>query len=166
MAYEDTYLFEIPIHAWTFDDHLRMLEEVRKKWAESSAAGDDPERYARIGLSIHGYPWEYNEVVGWLRLMADGWYIKVYLWWTREKRIARRLRRTPTVRRFEYFGKVAEIQSEYMSNEDIYEALREDLVRQQSEWPIRRSHVDLGRFDALAPYVDWRGALAAAARRE
>lgn len=159
----DTYFFEIPVYAWSQEDHRREQATVRDEWTSAGRemGQNDSEHYGELGVSIQvGYPWQYNCIVGWLRIMADGSSIKTYVWWTKAQRIRHKPTMNPPAHVYEqHHRQIAELHVRYQSSADIYEALLDDIRSASKERPLRGSYVDLSCFLATGPHVDWCAAL-------
>jgi hypothetical protein len=92
----DQYIFDIPVYRLTsdeFDAEIELHLARRIKWLRSfdpqqrplSPAKKDQQRDEIIVDS--GGPWQFNQVIGWLRLFAEGQTIGCHLWWLKAKRI-------------------------------------------------------------------------------
>jgi hypothetical protein len=113
--------------------------------------------------------WDYNEIVGWVRLVWDGpgSVIKGYLWQVGETQLGHHRARRRIARGFKpypfVFGEVANNKvvevwaASSDSNADLFARLRDQLLRitgRGGELPGR--HVDLRIFDSLGPRLPWR----------
>ena len=107
----------------------------------------------RIRRHMHG-PWNFNQVVGWIRVCLLGSSVRGELWWTTETHVRTR----PTKRRFEDFGKAFELP--LMGDEtdtEIAMRVRNELARCLRGRPYRRGvWIDLEVFDNLAAALPWR----------
>ena len=173
----DVFVFEVPIYrvepqAWKADIFKRVqakeealavqLFDGREPTEEERDRTSNSARYA-----VYAYGWQYNEVVGWVRLLWDGPgpVIKGYLWRVGKKTFAGwepRARYQRGFKPFPFFGgeayKVLEVWArDDDKDEKIYERLREQLVAvvlPAGELP--RRHIDLSIFDVIGPLVRWR----------
>lgn len=114
------------------------------------------------------YAWQYNEIVGWVRLRWDGpgpvvkgYLFPVATWGPGGLREKRHFRRGFKAFPFDYGDPTWKVLEEWFdasdSDADIYERLRDALLAITAEDRyLRRRHVDLRTFDAVAPHVRWR----------
>ncbi|MGH2557051.1 MAG: hypothetical protein ACRDHO_15250 [Actinomycetota bacterium] len=159
-------LFEIPVYRVSPDDWLAEVEQfaakARAAYLRQLPAGQEPnpqsvESYERMLLASNDYnvPYEYNQVVGWVRVEWDGPgpSIKAYAYKVPQKRVRRGFSR-----RYEWEGKVFEllfIGDE--SPEEIADEVRSELMAlTQGKELFAKRYADLEAFDCLAPRLDWR----------
>jgi hypothetical protein len=133
------------------------LAAYRKDWIRER--GVEPPResianqdhHLRRSLGIDR-PYEYNEIFGWLRLVAERPAVKGYGW-----RIARRRPRRESPRIFDYIGKLFEVR---FFEDEIGQTLRDRIASLADPGEAFAGwHPDLDAFDAVAPLVDWVGLL-------
>jgi hypothetical protein len=159
-------LFEIPVYRVSPDD---WLEEVERFAAKARAAylrqvpvGQEPnprsvEHFERMLLASNGYnvPYEYNQVVGWVRVEWDGPgpFIKAYAYKIPQKSVRRGFSR-----RYEWEDKVFELLfiGDETSEEIASEVRRELLALTRGKELFAKRYADLEAFDCLAPLLDWR----------
>jgi hypothetical protein len=100
----------------------------------------------------YGAPWHYNQAIGWLRLFVCGSQLRGDLWFSRLKRFPRRMAR----HQLSLQGKAFELWlPPESSSSQIAAALREELLRFQSEFRGGKCVLDLECFDGISPFVDW-----------
>lgn len=160
------HLFDIPVYRVSYDEWAAEVERYRAK-VEPAARRFYPEgpeesrrRYVDMITNhnyTHGLPWEFNEVIAWVRLEWDGPapVVKGYAYRLPQERIRRGFERSY---KFEY-EKVIECWFQAGDEPDeIADVIRTDLKEmtkpgRYSHFPGR--HVDLAAFDAIAPHIDW-----------
>lgn len=144
-------IFEIAVYRTTRDD-----------WEERRSIQQD------VASKVS---WEYNQIIGWIRLLHESPdpIVKGYLW-----RVATIRRNGLILRRRKYqrgsipypfvdgypTGKVLERLFHDETDAEIYNTLRSALLevnRQQDELP--GGHLDLRTFDTVGAYVRWRSLL-------
>ena len=114
-----------------------------------------PETAAKIEESAWNdrhAPWQFNQIVGWVRLYILGDSVRGESWWTTERSVRRR----PTHRRIEFFGNAFELSfSDNESDAQIATAIRTELLSCVLVFPRRGVSIDLEIFDNLAPLLPW-----------
>ncbi len=152
--------YRITHEAWLDDVTRRVSTRV----AAALAAYPDPEaerpRQMILAEQIERpHPWQYNEVVGWVRLLWDGPgpVIKGYLSRVGRERYRRGFRPYPFGLGYP-INKVLEVWlAANASDTEIYRRLRAELLGlTRSDGPLPGRSADLRSFDAIAPYVQWR----------
>lgn len=176
-------LFEIAVYARTRGD---WYEQLRQR-VEATAA-ERIETYERAGLAVdaalreraereareceHPYGWQYNDVVGWIRLTWNGPGPKVlaFLWPVGARYTGgyRRQSRFPW-RRFQAFpflmgdpmNRLFELWAEQDESDDAFrKRLRRRLVGLTEQGrDLEGKVLDLRAFDHLSPHVRWRDAI-------
>ncbi len=178
-AVKQSYVFEIaiyrvPLDEWDTDASVRVKSVERQFLSAWFDHGKEPSTRDRLNANMYAryserpFNWQYNEVIGWVRLMWDGPgpVIKGYLWQVGKKTLEGGEARRRYQRGFVPFpfvsgypmNKVVEEWFEVsQSDTDIYEQLRRGLLRVvDRNGDLPRRHIDLRIFDAVSPYVRWR----------
>jgi hypothetical protein len=154
--------FDVPIYRLTEDEYIAEFEKTRQKrlGPEGIAALGKQEqenpacegrRRERL-LDSYGGPWQFNEIVGFIRLVFMGGQVRGHLWMVRERRIKRTRTRTLFFRSLKAAPEM-ELPRD-ASNLQIYEAISEYLGRVQRKFPTR--FIDTLMFDRIGSFVDWR----------
>lgn len=164
---EDYYIFDIPVYRCTEEQfYADMDAAVSKRHDEIFATTgisrkNAPESYKNMEehtRQTFGGPWNFNQVVGWLRLFAESSHVGGHLWWIDAKRIQRVMRQ----KRF-FLTTISDVLSNYFTSEDdsesIYRRTIEDIERLTKQRPLKDRHVDLETFLNIGPHIDWRGLL-------
>lgn len=100
----------------------------------------------------YGGPWQYNQVIGWVRLYVLGSQIRGDLWEMTGKRLHRKSRN-----QIRHLGKAFEISfTPDESSEQIRDKIEEELERIQNEWGKKKRILDLQCFRTIASCIDWR----------
>ena len=151
-------LIDIPIY-WCAEDSFLM--KYRKGLTEclvefEKSAGSPiaetlrnalTDRYQRNYIA----PWEFNQVVGWLRIYRLGSQLRGELWYMSAKRPGRQL----TKKHFSEHGKVFELPTfRGQSSTEVFESLSEAVSEFERSWP--KFVVDRRQFDVLGPSIDWQ----------
>lgn len=157
MAGPDYHFFEIAIYRCRVETHTHEQERAKQKYMEFFEASREsaPSSYERASSwfdSEHWYPWQYNEVIGWLRLYTLGSQIRGELWMAKAKRHVAGGRR-----RFFYMGKAFELHTFPSQTDGEIQAEVMQELEQFSKEPSRRSrYLDLECFEVAAPAINWR----------
>jgi hypothetical protein len=105
----------------------------------------------------YGGAWEFNEVVGMIRLHFVGTQIRGEWWRVDAKRVTRTRRKRF---KWEHWNVVPEEEiPDGSSNDEIYGIIRNYLVEAQKE--LRPFHVNTEVFERLGPHVNWNAVLSA-----
>ncbi len=136
--------------------------------------GKEPTRTDRIRANSFAryverpYGWQYNEIIGWVRLLWDGPgpVIKGYLWQVGKKTLdggeaRHRYQRGFIPFPFVYGKPLYKVLEEWFDSTQtdlqVYEQLRAGLLRiVDRNGALPRRHIDPEVFDTLAPQVRWR----------
>ena len=100
----------------------------------------------------YGTPWQFNQIVGWLRLFTTGAQIRGDLWELRGKRFVR----NPKHKQYYLRGKAFELTC-YASqtSKEILDCLKAELKAQNETIRGGKLVVDLEVFDNLSNHIDW-----------
>jgi hypothetical protein len=130
----------------SFDSQQRPLSrEVRNRALESVIAES-------------GGVWQFNQIVGWLRLFVEGRTIGCHIWRIDAKRIGRRMRNKRL--QLATFSDVLGAWFPDGSSKEIFDELLKRLTDIAGEPPYLNRHVDLDVFRRIGPFIDWRSILA------
>jgi len=158
VAWGDCF-FEIPIYRCTSDKYDKETERELAKHINSAAApGLGVTDSAKNFMTEYYWtrvwaPWEYNDVIGWVRLLAAKHRIEAECF----RVDARRLIRRPRRKRFKWIQKVFHINfEEAQSSSEIFEITRNRVTALTKDRPFKGRHVDLRAFDHIGRYIDWR----------
>jgi len=100
----------------------------------------------------YGGPWQYNQVVGWVRLYVLGSQLRGDLWKMTGKRLHRKSRN-----QIRLLGKAFEISlTPDESSEQIRAKIEEELQRLQNELSKKKRVLDMQCFRTIASCIDWR----------
>lgn len=165
-----TLLFEIPIYRTSVDEYIKEIQSekdaymkrVAEQWAYYERPGTDPsvraEHFKRMEYAFYeGWrTWEYNQAIGWIRLLGHWDVIKAEYYFAREKKIVQK----PRHRSFEWRGKTLEVWlSPRASSREIYDLVLADLKALRRERPFKGRFIDLDAFESIGPHVDWKNAV-------
>jgi hypothetical protein len=159
-------ILEIPIYRCSDEQHRKEEQERFESWIEPFEAGyylggRTPERvkiwdeHRERSYSDMTTKWDFNEIVGWIRLYTWPGNIRAYLFFVKERITKVMRRKTFDTRR----GNFIEMRTyPEQSNEEILVELRARILAGVAEHRrLRRLYVDLGVLDVLGPHIDWIG---------
>lgn len=159
------YIFDIPIYRKTKDDFNAEIEfEFAKhvEWMISSDPNHRPlnnETKIRVKDSIvreSGGSWQFNQIIGWLRLFREGNKIGGHIWWV-DKRINRRMRNKRL--RLITYSDVLHASFPKESSSEIFNKMIERLTILAKEPKYKKRFIDLDVFCRVGPFIDWRALL-------
>jgi hypothetical protein len=99
----------------------------------------------------YGGAWDFNEIVGFIRLHFLGTQLRGELWMVNRKRIVRTRRKL-----FKYRTHKVVYETDippHASNQEIYEQVLKYLQRAAKE--LRPRHIDTTMLETIGPFVDW-----------
>ena len=169
---QDFYIFDIPIYLRPESRYYTDLETATTRFLRKMfpSVESPRERFPRqcesIATDFHktfGGPWDFNQVVGWLRLYVERSAVGGHLWWVDAKRLQTRMRKTF------YLVSPSNVLATWIKPEDQSGKIFAETLAQIESLSRQRSYngrfFDLTAFRNLGPFVDWRGLLDGAARK-
>jgi hypothetical protein len=154
-------ILELPVYRCTEEQYYREQDADYKSAAQEyerilQRAGHTPKGVAeqmkafRIGWKR--YPWDFNEVVGWIRLYVRAESIGAALFVVKTK-ISRNMARKKFAWDSSNFIEIPV--SEGQSSAEIFDVLRNSIIAENLRRFKGKRYVDTGILDVLGPYVDW-----------
>lgn len=153
----DNYFMVIPVYRLSEDKYYFQMNDdferrVSQSW-DDSFRQENPgleDNWKRHHRSAYGGDWEFNEIIGYIKLFFMGTEVRGEYWSTKPRRKVRTRKKE-----FEFKAHKLAAESEIWekSNEGIRSAIEEYLARCQRE--LGNRHVDLREFESLKDYVDW-----------
>jgi hypothetical protein len=139
------YIFGIPVYLCPENAyHAQMEAEASRDLASIEfPRGETPDA-----------PWDFNQVVGWIRLFADeSRIIGGHLWWVNARKIF-------------YLNSPSDILAAHITQKDsekIFEEVLAQIERIAKEPPFKGHYVDLRTFRNAGRFINWRKLLDEAA---
>ena len=153
----DNYFMVIPVYRLSEDKYYSQMDEdferkISKSWNDSFRR-DNPDLedgWKRHHRSSYGGDWEFNEVVGHIKLFFMGSQVRGEYWSTKPRRKVRTRKKE-----FEFKAHKLATESEIWdkTNEGILSAVEEYLRSCLKE--LENRHVDLREFESLKNHVNW-----------
>jgi len=162
----DKYIFDIPIYRKTEDEFKAEIDThvaKRVEWIKSHDPKSRPLSRKNYDRQVHsviaesGGPWQFNQIVGWLRLFVEGNTIGCHPWWVDAKRLNRRMRNKRL-----YMTTFSDVLGAWFPDEastEIYDTLLERLMAMANEPKYKNRYIDLDVYRRVGPFIDWRGLL-------
>lgn len=142
-AARDKYIDEVLFRPGTPDEiPLRQREKLNPR------ANDGFRDHLQ---SAYGGCWEFNEIIGYIRLHFLGSQIRGEYFAVAKRRIVRTRTKTLEYRTWKLAPEV-DIEQPYGTSE-VLDAIHEYIADCRKELPKR--FIDTSRFDTIAPFVDW-----------
>ena len=165
------YIFDLPVYRCTKERHDKELTEAVEAHLKHCfddhglERSSDPQTITNITAHAQhafGGPWEFNEIVGWVRLFPESHGIGAPVWFTEGKKLTRKMRKRFHLRTWSnclwtHFPPPAE-------NPEIYERVLQALESLAKRDPLDGRVLDLSVFKLTGPYIDWRRLIEEAAR--
>lgn len=157
------YIFDIPVYRKTRDEFNSEINILIKKRIEEIVSYDpkqrplDQETKTRVKNSVINYydgPWQFNQIIGWLRLFLEGNKIGCHCWWIDAKRINRRMRHKRLL--LQTYSDILQLRIRNESSIEIFNKLFERLINISANPPYKDRYVDIDAFHRIGPFIDWR----------
>jgi hypothetical protein len=152
------YVFDIPVYRCTESAFVKERMKERERRLRGFDKLETPHAYDAVERHIEEewYPWELNEIVGYLRLYVHGHRVKGDLFYMKSKHKGRTRRigrgsKDPIV----YYAKIFELPfSPTDTSQTVYQSLMHDLQRLKHP-PLNRRYLNLKDFSRFGMHIDW-----------
>lgn len=101
----------------------------------------------------YGGPWQFNDIIGYIRLYLDGYQVQGELWYVDVKRVVRKPRHKLLLCKNTGFGIPVDIPPQSSSGE-IFDLIIEYLDSVRSRF--KKRFIDSSLLETIGPYVDWK----------
>ena len=153
-----TTLFSIPIYRCTSDKHkIESEKELSKALSDTGYTNDEASELYEITKqrfwNEQWYPWEYNDIIGWIQLNTQKTNVHGELWLARKKQFRRKIKD-----KFFYLTQASDFYVRIADDDspnDIYLKLRTEILAIMKTPKLKNRYIDLSNFDAVAPHTDW-----------
>lgn len=156
-------ILELPVYRCTDEQHhkeqkekcedaARFFKQSLHMLEKDPDTSPEAEQFRREWYEREGCPWEFNQIVGWIRLYAWTGNIAAYSFSVRQ-RITKNMCR----KQFVLDGKFLEMRVvNDQSNLMILEKLKKTIHAETRERPrMQRLYIDTGVLDVVGPHIDW-----------
>ncbi len=165
------YIFDLPVYRCSRARHKKEMDEfveshLRLCFDDHGLSRQaDSEALLRIKANVRnsfGGSWEFNEIVGWVRLFPENDGIGAHVWFTEGRKLTRKMRklfrlRTDSNCLWTHFSLNVE-------NLEIYNGVLKALKNLTKQEPVKGRVLDLSIFHRLGPYVNWKRLIEDAAK--
>lgn len=172
MSMRDFYVFDIAVYLTDKDAYYREIDKRVDEYLHKTfiskglTCEKDPDVFLLAEDHLrksYGGPWEFNQVVGWIRLYAEPSHIGAHLWWVQAKRLQRKMNKV-----FYLTTSSNLLATHFYPKDDsdkIFQDTLEDikLLSEKKSWKGR--YVDLESFTRIGPFVDWRQLLSSRSKK-
>ncbi|MFT4805747.1 MAG: hypothetical protein ACI9YE_002973 [Psychroserpens sp.] len=154
----DEYFISVPVYRIEQEKYYLNLKIdlgklISKSWGDDFCKKnpDLVQSYQSHHHSSYGGCWEFNEIVGYIKLHFLGTQVRGEYWETIPKRKVRTRRK-----QFEYktHKLAAEVGIRDKTNDGILQAVEEYLERCKGQ--VKNRHIDLREFNTLKKHLDWQ----------
>ncbi|PYI91908.1 MAG: hypothetical protein DME97_12000 [Verrucomicrobia bacterium] len=150
------YFFDIPVYRLAQNEYEAKQGAYIKSMMFETENHDQEAMMRGHHWTFYGGSWQFNEIIGYIRLHFLGTQIRGE-WWTVD---AKRVTRTRT-KIFRYSGWKVVYEQEIpkgSTSKEIYRLLLLYLERAQKDKKLKRFYVDTSVFESIGPLVDWDAA--------
>lgn len=141
------HIFDLPVYRIPRDRYYDERDAFINKHAEPEAGASFRDHLERV----YGGPWEYNEIIGYIKLHFLGDQVRGEYFAVSKTRIVRTRRK---LFEFQTWKLAPEITVNVESSATLLQSIYEYIDACRREIP--RRHIDTEQFDALAPFVNWK----------
>lgn len=153
----DDYFMVIPVYRVTEDNYfLKMKEDfdnhISSSYDESIRQGDPNlvQKLERTHQSSYGGVWEFNEIIGYIKLFFMGNQVRGEYWSTKPRA---KVKTRKKEFEFKAHKLVPEAEISQKTNAGILSAVENYLDRCKKE--LKSRHIDLREFNTLKGHIDW-----------
>lgn len=149
--------FDLPVYRVSEDQYYADLEKFADERVEAAGGPDrDPDTVAQIREHAKvnfGGPWQYNEIIGYIRLHFVGSQIRGEYFAPSSSRVVK-------TRKKVFWRQTHKLAPEVSipftpTSEQIFDLIKEYVDDCQKELP--RRFIDVSQLMRLGPFVDWKG---------
>lgn len=166
----DYYIFDVAIYLKPPNQYYQEMDRATEKYFERLVPGYDKSKSQLPSSQAlreefqesFGGPWNFNQIVGWLRLYVEGSEIGGQIWWVIGRRLQPRMRKTFHLVSF------SNVLPTWFRPHDSAPAIFAEVLTQieslAKKPSYRKRYFDLCAFRRIGPFVDWRALMDQAAR--
>jgi hypothetical protein len=158
------YFFDLPVYRLDRDTYYTQREEwIKKKLYKNPSSKKFYKKYPENKMFMedhlieyYGGSWEYNEIIGYLRLHILGTQIRGEYWQHKAKKLVRSRKR-----QFKYITHKLSAEKEFLlsgSNKEIYNDILEYI--EMCKKTLKKRCIDTSNFEKIGPHIDWKGLIA------
>jgi hypothetical protein len=157
---KEEYLFEIPIYRTTKEQfYLEVKKYIEKRFLDLDDFSKDfynknpieKENWDQGVRQEYGSVWEYNDIIGYLKLFFYGSQIRSEYWFVKAKRIVKTNKKNFDCHSFSTGPAITIVYEK--DSVGIYQKICELIDYYRKKLKIR--FIDTSIFDTVGPYIDW-----------
>ncbi|HFK5878493.1 TPA: hypothetical protein ACGYSL_002402 [Legionella pneumophila] len=152
-------LLDVPVYRIKEDKYYRglaeYLDECMDKLGMQSFLESNPEWRAahhEMYLKAYGGQWEFNEIIGYIKLFVLGGQVRGEYHQVDAKRIVKTRKKIIELKSLKLVDEI-ELPSQG-SNHEIYTGILDYLNACQKH--LKNRYIDLSVFQRIGPYIDWK----------
>lgn len=164
MRIKDYYLFEVPVYSCRTSEHYKKCNDKAIKDLNNfyelnsdiprSKAPESYHNFEKYVKEKYVTPWNYNEIIGFIRIYKLGNQIRGETWFVSAKRIQHKMKN----KMFRLFGDTFEITCyQNDSSQDIFKEIMKALLGASKVTPFHKRYIDFSSFMNCGPFIDWKG---------
>jgi len=163
----DIYFFDIPIYRLPKEKYYKERDDYLKKNIYSGSKEHNeikkqlyekcPQQEAYIKSHLiqkYGGAWNYNEIIGWIKLHFLGNQIRGEFWYVIAKKICLTRKKIFEWKDWKLAPEI-EIPDD-ADNKKIFSLIKEYISDCKKEKELKNRYVDTSLIDTIGPYIDWR----------
>ena len=161
------YFFEIPIYRCTYENFVSDLDKLEKKICEElepmyKGSPEKLKEVKKITYEYKSYPYEYNEVIGWIKLYIMGSQIRgEYYFETNPndpRETKKRFNKGIRKKRFGFYGKAFELSINKESNSNDISALLLERIKElnKTNQLFKKRYIDIRQLESITHFIDWK----------
>jgi hypothetical protein len=163
----DYYIFDIPIYRTTSRKFYSEIDVINEKMINkilsispnmTKLPPDDEMRIKDHIIQANCGPWQFNQIIGWLRLYIEGSGIGCHFWWVQVKKIYRCIHKK-LFRMVTLSDGLGLHLTHHETSDEIYAKLCDRLNSLAREKDNRKYHFDFEVFQRIGPFIDWKSLL-------
>jgi hypothetical protein len=166
----EKYIFEIPIYRIPAKKYETILKKERKSFEKNCenqfkntlSENRNPKsikkhlermRKELVFEDRHWFPWDYNEIIGWIRIFTFENQIRGEYFWVKAKSLVRK----PIRKRFFWEGKAFELSiNKEDSSKDIFKKIIGEIKKLKKQKPFNGRYVYLEVLKNIGQFLDWK----------
>lgn len=157
----DTLLFEIPVYRCSSkqksEEDKRELEKLTLEFGGAGARSKEEFLSAKSRAEMYvsskrWRPYNYNDVVGWIRLYIYGTQLRYDLYWVNKKRISKRMK-NPTFFVVRHMMTIPVGHSR--DSTEIFSRLMSWIEAASKKGILKKRFVDTAALRAIGPNLNW-----------
>jgi len=152
------YFLEVPVYSMSKEKYNKKAEILLEKEIKKYNLTEDNPNYELVVKQIKSNliaPWEYNQIIGYIRLYKQVDTLRGDLWWINKKKITLHPGKKAFYYRVCYPEWGLPFLNKIKTSEDFFHMLCEKLPNDTTGF-LKGKYVDLTFLKKIGPYIDWK----------